>query len=597
MINRLAAKIRNLSVVWKVIVAYFIILIVPLSLTSYYVFAISVRQVIDQTKTMINQSLLQARENILDNVRMAENVSQTIGFNKKLCNFLDTEYEATGQQVVEYITEILPYMETVWGLNPSIYSIWIFTTNSSIPPSWQTSYGIENISEYFLYENGLNEREELAWWEKAHLSPLPVPAGMSTKGLHMFSYNLKMYSQHKHKLLGVLHLQIPVKNMFSTLETIDREKLGKFFVVDDKGNIVSDAYPDLYKRNIRDVLDIGNFLEKPDSSMDIRVDGADYIISKVSIREIECNIVSILPMSGIESEIKKTKSILFIVISLSFLLLFFIEYATGKKLMKRLMILLNAMDEVKKENFEVRIAPGPLDEFGSLIDNFNTMIQMIKELITNIYKSKIKEKEAEFKALEAQINPHFLFNTLTSISYVAKNNNDFEVSMMANVLAKFYRTTLNNDVILISVRQEIDHLQSYITLQKIRFKHLFDAIYNIDENVYECKIIKIILQPIVENALSHGIEPKMSHGTLIINAWKDETTLFFEIIDDGVGISPDKVSAIMNNRLERGNKGGYGLKNVNERLKIYYGDQYGINIFSRVGIGTCVSVRIPVNSL
>jgi len=599
MVPDFISKVRNISVVWKIIWVYCVILIIPFGIASYYVYTMSVNQVYEQTSKMMDQSLLQARENILGNVKIAESIAKTISYDKKFNEFLSTEFKSTGQELVEFNSNVMPYLRTISSLNPSFYSIWIYTTNDTIPSSWETLYGIENIDRYTLDMEELNTGKGSYWWDKVHRNYLENYltdySGQKEKDINVFSFNYKIYSQYGRKLLGVVQIQIKVSNMLKPLEsTWDEKLMGKFFVVDDEGTIVSATDRKSIGSNLKEIFTEKNLTDKSRNQTMAVIGGKESILGSIQLEELGYKIISIMPVTSVSDKTDRTRTILFIIIVSSFTILFFIIYIAGRKLLKRVKILLKAMNEIKKENFDIKVDPGPLDEFGSLIENFNAMISRIKRLITNIYEARIKEKEAEYKALEAQINPHFLYNTLASISCLAKSHNDPEVSGMTLTLAKFYRSTLNSGNLLVPIKEEIEHLSSYITLQKIRFKDMFDTVYEIDDSIYNHTITKIILQPLVENALSHGIEPKMSHGTIILKAAIEDDNLLFEIIDDGVGMSEEKVEAIMQNRLERESSGGYGLKNVNDRLKIFYGDNYGIRIFSKIGIGTCVSVRIPV---
>lgn len=558
-----------------------------------------VQQSYDQTSKLIDQSLLQVRENILENVNTAKSTAKTICYYKKLRDFMDSDFDISGQELVEYNNELLPFLRTISILNPSsIYSVWVYCINTTIPPNWEKTFGIVPIEKYSCSVDALVSDKRQFWWDKGCknnlVDYLPNLISKKEKDLNMFSYNYKIYSHSEYKLIGVLQIQIKTESLFSSLKVLEEKQVGKAFVVDENGIIVSDNYTDYYKKNIEEAFNTPGLMELCKKGEIASIAGVESIVGYKYINGLECSIVSIMPVSNIKSRIDKVRTVLLFIVISTFIVVLYLIFIVGRKLMKRVKILLMAMEEVEKENFSINVESGPLDEFGKLINKFNNMVIKIKELIDNIYKAKIQEKEAEFKALEAQINPHFLYNTLASISCLAKSNHDVEVSKMTMSLAKFYRLSLNAENMMITVEEELEHLKSYISIQRTRFKNMFDTCFVLDDNIYKYPIIKVILQPLVENALSHGIEPKMSHGTVVIKAWIEEDLLVFEIIDDGVGIRHERVEAILQNKLEKHWNSGYGLKNVNDRLKIYYGETYGIDVFSKIGIGTCVTIRIPV---
>ena len=233
-----------------------------------------------------------------------------------------------------------------------------------------------------------------------------------------------------------------------------------------------------------------------------------------------------------------------------------------------------------------------MDEFGELGMNFNHMTERIHELVETVYKIQIMEKEAELKALETQINPHFLYNTLATISWVARKNNPGDVVNITNALAKFYRLVLSKGKTLISVKDELDLVASYLYIQKIRFEDTINIIYDIDETVHKYNIIKNILQPIVENALTHGIESKRGNSTIIIKAGLIAGRIYFKVIDDGVGMNKKTLEEVMSGNVDRVNGGGYALTNLMDRLKAYYGEEQSFEIYSRTGMGTEITITV-----
>ena len=192
---------------------------------------------------------------------------------------------------------------------------------------------------------------------------------------------------------------------------------------------------------------------------------------------------------------------------------------------------------------------------------------------------------SELIALQSQINPHFLYNALDSIFWMAEEHNATDISHMTVALSKMFRLSLNNGDKLITIRQELEMVYSYITIQEVRFEDHIHVSTSVEEELLDHKIIKFILQPLVENAINHGIVPKKDGGSIQLKIWREAEDLLITVTDDGVGFQADS-TAIPSN--------GYALRNIEERLHLYYGDGYGIEIASSPGCGTSVRVRLKM---
>lgn len=241
---------------------------------------------------------------------------------------------------------------------------------------------------------------------------------------------------------------------------------------------------------------------------------------------------------------------------------------------------------VEKEDFNVNMKSLGHDEIGQLGFAFNKMAKRINKLITEVYKKEIDKKEAEMNVLQAQINPHFLYNTLASISSLAIQNGDMRINKMVADLAKFYRISLNNGKNVLSIHEEITLTRYYIAIQQVRFAGLLRVHYNIEETVLPCPIVKLSLQPLVENCINHAIWDDKQGINIVIKAYRDGQDIVLKVIDDGMGIPSDELK-------EDFKMSGYGVQNIDHRIKLTFGNDYGVTFFSKLGIGTAVQIRIP----
>jgi two-component system, sensor histidine kinase YesM len=221
------------------------------------------------------------------------------------------------------------------------------------------------------------------------------------------------------------------------------------------------------------------------------------------------------------------------------------------------------------------------------------MIDEIKILLEQHYNAGLKIKNAEYKLLQAQINPHFLYNTLELVNWMAINRDVFDISELIQKLTRYYRLSLSKGAEVITIKDEVEHALTYLDIQNKRFDNCAKIIVNINERILECKVIKVILQPIVENAFYHGILEKYNEkGTISIRGILHDGIISIFVEDDGVGMSKEKVNSILSFK-KNDTESGYGVLNTHNRLKLQYGNQYGLNYTSIEGKKTIVEIRIP----
>lgn len=252
-------------------------------------------------------------------------------------------------------------------------------------------------------------------------------------------------------------------------------------------------------------------------------------------------------------------------------------------------------DQVAKGDLTVRSDIRTGAEVGMLSDSLNTMIDKINELLEQVKKEQIRLRKAEFELLQSQINPHFLYNTLDTIVWLAEAGEQKKVVKMVGSLSEFFRTSLNQGKDIISIKEELQHVRSYLEIQQVRYQDILQYDIQVEEELYKYLIPKITIQPLVENALYHGIKNKRGAGKIIISGRQEEDHFSILIEDNGIGISKERLSQVragVKNKVSTG-KDIYGLYNVNERIRLNFGEKYGIIIESTYGEGTVVSVILP----
>ena len=251
-----------------------------------------------------------------------------------------------------------------------------------------------------------------------------------------------------------------------------------------------------------------------------------------------------------------------------------------------------AMESFEKDADHFTYRPvGGTREVQELSASFSHMVGRIQQLMVTVRQEEVNLRKTELKALQAQINPHFLYNTLDSIAWMCEQGQNADAVRMVHALARLFRISISKGHELIPIAREIEHAESYLQIQKYRYKNRFTYHFEVDPGCLDYLCNKITLQPIIENAINHGLDLMVEEGHITVQVWPDGQDILFRVRDDGVGMTPEQVAAILNKGPS--DRTGIGIKNVNDRLKIYFGKQYGLRIDSVPDEGTCVEIRMP----
>jgi two-component system sensor histidine kinase YesM len=252
-----------------------------------------------------------------------------------------------------------------------------------------------------------------------------------------------------------------------------------------------------------------------------------------------------------------------------------------------------------KNDLQALMTRDNVDEITELGMSFNIMIGKIRELLDAKIQEQENLKKAELRALQAQINPHFLYNTLDTIIWMAQSKKTDDVVQIVSALSNFFRISLSKGKDWITIGEEIERTRSYLTIQKMRYRDIMDFSIQADETILNCTVLKLVLQPLVENALYHGLKNQRQRGTITVRVEQDsDRNVRFQVLDDGIGIPPHKLAqinaALAEPTTDAPPEHGYGLENVNQRIKLYYGKQYGLALSSESAHGTRASIVVPM---
>lgn len=339
-------------------------------------------------------------------------------------------------------------------------------------------------------------------------------------------------------------------------------------------------------------------LEEKDASMAIvdNAEGGSHLFVQERTSTLGWRVLCFIPMSELLSNTRVLVFVIALVSLLAVLISTGIAVLLSNSTTRNIKILEQTMRRVEDGNFDVRIIPLGRDEIGSLSIRFNFMLSRINDLINTVYKEQIAKQQAEFTVLMSQINPHFLYNTLGTVKWYAHMNQQAEIEQMVTSVIELLKSSVRRVGEFHSLEQEINQLKNYIYIQKIGYGDAFHMDYEVDERLLESEVPYFILQPLVENAILHGIEMSKGSGRIVLHARIEEMQLLLIVEDNGIGMEAEQALNLLNAATRKESVPGVtsiGIHNVNERIQLYYGDKYGLSYESALGLGTKAIVRIP----
>jgi two-component system sensor histidine kinase YesM len=409
-----------------------------------------------------------------------------------------------------------------------------------------------------------------------------------------------------------LYLVISLKEeaILQYLSNVQSEDGSFTFIVDKNNHTIASNDSPLVHHVMEDSKVMSGILSGKSSSLRSKQGSNIYMLNDTGINVAPWTLIHVQSQKSLLDKLYNMK------VYSSFILLLSITFSFGTAILissnisKPLALLEKSMKKVRFRQFDVQFEYPYEDEVGKLGRSFNIMKEEIHNLIQQkdgyisqlqmeqkrVYAEQRLKRIAEIRALQSQMTPHFLYNTLDSIKWMAEKNNQFEISQMITALALFFRTSLNKGREMIPLSEEVAHATSYLTIQEMRYRDRFTYEFHIDRNIENRLVPHFILQPLIENAIYHGIKPMEKQGMITIRTASAGNCVLLIVEDNGAGIHPVKLQLIRKRfqTIQADSAEGYGLYNVNDRLKLIFGEEYGLDIESESGMGTKVTARVPL---
>jgi two-component system, sensor histidine kinase YesM len=409
-----------------------------------------------------------------------------------------------------------------------------------------------------------------------------------------FSLTRSIIRFENREIVGGISLEMNWNIIDSVIEMLESEPESSVFVIDRQGHILYN--PNLGKKTSVDFQKIVKQMNDSNKNISYLKMNKGYVFFKKAFNN-KVAIVKVVPESMLLNGVTKTLIVGIIISALSILLTVILSIVISVRTTKPIIKLVHAMNEVGENNLNVSIETERIDEIGLLEKRFSSMVYRINELINKEYKSEIETRNAQFMALQAQINPHFLYNTLQLVGGMAVSHKANEIYSVISALSDMFRYITGKQGNMVLIDREIEHIKNYLYIQNMRFEGKVQTDLYIEEGTEGFTIPMLTIQPIVENVFNHGFEQKKGLWKLSIDVQKVFDDIEITITDNGVGIPEEKLDDLMEQMkgipYSLNTKGSIGIKNVAARIRLYFGNDYGLDISSTVGKGTMVVIRIP----
>lgn len=559
-------KRKYMPFTYKMLIPYLLLVLVTDAIIGSISYDMLVQSRTEMAESNIRTGMEQARNNIRYQMDEIQRMSDTLFGSLPFQRALQTKGEPYEIYLV-MLDEIVPQITAPLNLFGNSIRLLLYTVNSdlNLVNGDDLNAPIKDSDYYIL---PLEEIEQSEWYQTYKNSDLDnIWLQIDTdQRLGNISHIRKLVSYSDYKtVIGYVRITVPLDDLFGDFATFPVEEGIVLTLVDS-----ADPATVLYQRG------------------EVSETEQDYLRLEEPIPGTEFRIQTFVPDAYLTKDTLKLQRSILTVCAFSFVGMSLIGSMVARLSGRKMARIVRFVRSFQEGNFKRRITFKGNDEFVHIADAFNVMAGNIQELIDSVYVQGIQRKQAELEALQAQINPHFLYNTLSTISSLANLGETEKVTQMVQGLSRFYRLTLNDGQAITPLRNEIRQVQTYLEIQRVKYADSFQVYIDVEDDIQDMPVMKLILQPFVENVFKHAW-----FGDSIairISAMRSGDRILFKVIDNGIGMRPHQLQTLF---APGEQQGGYGVKNVDERIKLRYGEEYGVSIASIYGGGTTVSIVLP----
>lgn len=576
--KKIKQKINDIRLQNKLVIIYVVTGLIPLIVLFVFAYCQMRNILMDRDLKSIKGAIEQSVTTVDGQIEVYDNLSNYITFNDTLSGVLSYDYKSTYEMYNQIVTTFDPMLSSLKYFHNDINRVTIYVDKAIKHDT--TIAPIEEIKDRPFY-NSAAESTKIQWFVDEDSRTLVSARKMST--LDQLG------------ILGIMYIDVDYDSMMSSFTGGLEQNCG-MVVLDADGKVIcsSDTFENnntRYRLNSKKLLSLIDGAEWDNDTCG-NTEGYSVVKKESSVTGWTVYVYEPRKLVLRSANSMITMIVVAFVVAVAGAAAASI-FTTGF-ITRRINKLKYSMAKVENGDFDAVINTQDKDEIGDLIHSFNSMTTQIKNLITQVYEGRISQKESEMRALRAQINPHFLYNSLSLINWKAIEYEQEDISEITLALSNYYRTSLNKGKNILSFEQELSNMQSYLKIQQIMHDNSFDVVINVSEEVMPCESLNLILQPLVENAIDHGIDLLTDRkGVITVEARmqtdeEGKKLVCVTVSDNGVGM--DKETA--QNFLTVQSK-GYGARNVNDRIRLYYGESYHLEVQSIPDEGTTITIKFP----
>lgn len=560
--------VKKASIRKKLIISYMILVLIPIIILGCYAFSIANENLMEQTRKTMSNNLERVMSEMNSKIDRENDFTKYLAYNLEFRETLeDNAYDssAIAQSLNKTVEPVLWYFI---ASDENIKGIYIVTP-----------FVIDDIGSFLKSSKGYEAEK---WYQK-HITHMNTEWTVEEE--RIFATRTILDTATTSRMIGILRTEFYPNRIWEPFETMNYLENG-FLIKDDKQQII-------YAKEISDKemqQKIVSYIDN--NNIDTIIEEKSFLIEKKIMEntgwEVYYFINKNMILEQTYSIIFSTLFVVFVCIILIIVLVSIISFVISK----RILALKSQAEKIASGDLDNPVFTTDADEVGIVTNSIGKMTVQLNDMINQVYKIELEKKVSEIAALQAQINPHFLYNCLSTIKWKALQNEENDIADIAGLIAKFYRTSLNNGHQITTVNNEIENIKSYIEIQKKMREESFEIEYRIDEDGQECQMPNFLLQPVIENAIMHGINylNEDEEGKLIFEFFKKDGNLVFKIYNNGPLIETKEIEKIMK---KEGT--GYGIRNIVERIELYYGKGYGIDVEIIDDIYTCFIIRLRDN--
>ncbi|TYP71226.1 cache domain-containing sensor histidine kinase [Paenibacillus methanolicus] len=572
--------------------AFSILILATIAVTSFISYRLSVDAVEQNATGYVEEIIKQVNSNIQSYVDNMENISLLAMTNKDVKYYIADNSFISAEERRVYEKRISDLFQAILYTRQDIASIMVFGYNDRF------------VSDRRITSLNPNVRpEDTPWFKSAKeakgrsvISAPHVQNIIKNEYRWVVSLSRELRSTDGIMPEGVFLVDLNMSVINDMARQINLGNKGYVFIVDDEGNLVYHPQQQLIYSGLRtELIDEVNAAASGTSFAAGGRDGKR--IYSVQDTSFGWKIVGVAYTDELMANKSAIRKSIFYYALFGLVVALALSVLLSHQLSRPIKNLQKDMKLVEKGNFDIKTPIGQMNEIGQLGRTFNMMVGQIKNLMEDAILTQEQKRKSELQLLQSQINPHFLYNTLDSIIWMAEQKKHEEVVLMTSALAKLFRASISKEKEIVPIRVEIEHIKNYLIIQQMRYNSQLDYKLDISPSILPYRSLKILLQPFVENAIYHGIRNKPEKGLITIRGFEQDGNIVFEVEDDGLGMSEERLAALWSAGESESSPGGsgrgIGISNVNERIKLFFGEAYGITIRSELEVGTTVTITIP----